>query len=145
MAVVTQTNTGTVSKTTLGKLPRDGVERIWASRARRYYLDLNKMPYIVYCKAHMIQVVTVPVDVGGLPSPHFQRCGFYACTQPSHCELHGLILVSLHRNVSSIVLEGSPSSGGDVTVTNQTFCPLLLSLFLCRFLSLWPFQLYFNP
>ena len=29
-AIVNQTNIGTVSKATLGKLPRDGVERIWA-------------------------------------------------------------------------------------------------------------------
>ena len=29
-AVVNQTNTGTVSKATLGKILRDGVERIWA-------------------------------------------------------------------------------------------------------------------
>ena len=29
-AIVSQTNIGTVSKATLGKLPRDGVERIWA-------------------------------------------------------------------------------------------------------------------
>ena len=29
-AIVNQTNTGTVSKATLGKLLTDGVERIWA-------------------------------------------------------------------------------------------------------------------
>ena len=29
-AIVSQTNIGTVSKATLGKRPRDGVERIWA-------------------------------------------------------------------------------------------------------------------
>ena len=29
-AIVNQTNIGTVSRATLGKLPRDGVERIWA-------------------------------------------------------------------------------------------------------------------
>ena len=29
-AIVSQTNIETISKTTLGKLPRDGVERIWA-------------------------------------------------------------------------------------------------------------------
>ena len=29
-AIISQTNTGHVSKVTLGKLMRDGVERIWA-------------------------------------------------------------------------------------------------------------------
>ena len=28
--IVSKTNTGTVSKATLGEFPRDGVERIWA-------------------------------------------------------------------------------------------------------------------
>ena len=50
-----------------------------------------------------------------------------------------LILVSL----------GSPSRGGDVTVyvsdINHPSLPTLFVLFLCLFLSLWPFQLYFIP
>ena len=33
-AIVSQTNIGTVSKTTLGKLLRDGVERLWAFSER---------------------------------------------------------------------------------------------------------------
>ena len=41
---------------------------------------------------------------------------------------------------------GSPSGGGDVMVyvsdINQPSLPALLILFLCLFLSLWPFQLY---
>ena len=43
-AIVSQTNIGTVSKATLGKLLRDGVERIIMSisaRAHRYHLKLN--------------------------------------------------------------------------------------------------------
>ena len=42
-AIVSQTNIGTVSKATLGKLLRDGVERINYAlfRARRYHLELN--------------------------------------------------------------------------------------------------------
>ena len=42
-AIVNQTNTGTVSKTTLGKPLRAGVERIYYGlcRARRYHLELN--------------------------------------------------------------------------------------------------------
>ena len=44
---------------------------------------------------------------------------------------------------------GSPSPGGDVTVyvveINQPSLPTLFTLFLCLFLSLWPFQLYFIP
>ena len=31
-----------------------------------------------------------------------------------------------------------------LTKTNRA-CPFLFILFLCLFLSLWPFQLYFNP
>ena len=50
-----------------------------------------------------------------------------------------LILVSL----------GSPSRGGDVTVyvsdINHPSLPTLFVLFLCLFLSLCPFQLYFIP
>ena len=40
-AIVKHTNIGTVSKTTLGKLLRDGVERIWVFRAHIYHLDMN--------------------------------------------------------------------------------------------------------
>ena len=42
-AIVNQTNTGTVSKATLGKLLIDGVERIYYGlfRAHRYHLELN--------------------------------------------------------------------------------------------------------
>ena len=47
------------------------------------------------------------------------------------------------------VTTGSPSRGGDVTVyvydTNQPSLPTPLILFLCLFLSLQPFQLYFIP
>ena len=43
----------------------------------------------------------------------------------------------------------SPSRGGDVTVyvldIIQLGLPTLFLLFLCLFLSLWPFQLYFIP
>ena len=43
---------------------------------------------------------------------------------------------------------GSPSRGGEVTVydsdINRPSLPALFILFLCLFLSLWPFQLYFN-
>ena len=44
---------------------------------------------------------------------------------------------------------GSPSRGGDVAVyifgINQASLPTLFYSFLCLFLSLWPFQLYFIP
>ena len=48
---------------------------------------------------------------------------------------------------------GSPSRGVDVVIyvlnINQPSLPTLLKkngiLFLCLFLSLWPFQLYFIP
>ena len=41
MAVVNQTNTGITLKVKLGKLLRDGVERIWVFRAHRYHLELK--------------------------------------------------------------------------------------------------------
>ena len=40
-AVFNQTNTGTVSKATLGKLLRDGVERIWVFPSAYMPLELN--------------------------------------------------------------------------------------------------------
>ena len=40
-ASVYQMNIGTVSKATLGKLLKDGVEHIWAFLSNRYYLELN--------------------------------------------------------------------------------------------------------
>ena len=40
-AIVNQTNVGTVSKETLGKLLRDGVERVWAFRAHIHHLELS--------------------------------------------------------------------------------------------------------
>ena len=40
-AIVNQMNTGTVSKATLGKLLRDGVERNGLFRAHRCHLELN--------------------------------------------------------------------------------------------------------
>ena len=43
-AIVSQTNIGTVSKATLGKLERDGVECIYnygLFRVRRYHIELN--------------------------------------------------------------------------------------------------------
>ena len=41
-AIVNQTNIGPVSKATLGKLPRDGMERIYGlSRVHIYHLELN--------------------------------------------------------------------------------------------------------
>ena len=41
LAIVNQTGIGTVSKATLRKPVTDGVERIWASRAHRYHLELH--------------------------------------------------------------------------------------------------------
>ena len=50
---------------------------------------------------------------------------------------------------SSFVPSGSPSRGGDVVVyvldTNKLSLPTPFILFLCLFLSLWSFQLYFIP
>ena len=47
--------------------------------------------------------------------------------------------------LQSLVPAGSPSRGGDVMVyvldINQPSLPTLFILFLCLFLSLWPFQL----
>ena len=47
------------------------------------------------------------------------------------------------------VPEDSPSRGGDATVyvldINQKSSPTIFIVFLCLFLSLWPFQLYFIP
>ena len=44
---------------------------------------------------------------------------------------------------------GSPYGGGDVTVytldIKQLSLPTLFIPFLCLFLSLWPFHLYFIP
>ena len=40
-AIVNQTNVGTVSKATLGKLMRDGVEHIWAFLSAYIYTTLN--------------------------------------------------------------------------------------------------------
>ena len=56
-AIVSQTSIGTVSKATLGKLLRDGVERIRALslslslslRAHRYHLELNFVPWTGAC------------------------------------------------------------------------------------------------
>ena len=48
-----------------------------------------------------------------------------------------------------LVLAGSPSHGADAMVylldINQPSLPTLSVLFLCLFLSLWPFQLYSIP
>ena len=41
IAIVSQTNIGTISKAMLGKLQRDGVERIWAFWVHRHHLELN--------------------------------------------------------------------------------------------------------
>ena len=40
-SVLNQTNIGTVSKATLGRLLRDGAERVWAFRTLRCHLELN--------------------------------------------------------------------------------------------------------
>ena len=40
-AIVNETNVGSVSKATLGKLLKGGVERIRSFRAHRYHLELN--------------------------------------------------------------------------------------------------------
>ena len=49
----------------------------------------------------------------------------------------------------TMVHAGSALRGGDVTVyvidVNQPSLPTLFILFLCLFLSLWPFNLYFIP
>ena len=51
-AIVNQTNIGTVSMATLGKLLRDGVERIRLFRAHRYHLEPKslsmELPHISY-------------------------------------------------------------------------------------------------
>ena len=54
------------------------------------------------------------------------------------------------EKVFSVVPMGSPSGGGDVMVyvfaMNQLRLPYSFDIpFLCLFLSLWPFQLYFIP
>ena len=50
---------------------------------------------------------------------------------------------------AAAVPAGTPSRGGDVAIyvfdTNQPSLPTPFNLFLCLFLSLWPFQLYFIP
>ena len=59
----------------------------------------------------------------------------------------------LHSFISSAMVSavpaGSTSHGGDVTVyvkdINQPSLPTPFILFLCLFLSTWPFQLYFIP
>ena len=67
-----------------------------------------------------------------------------------------------HMNSASTIWDGfsevhlkkkvptnSPSRGGDVTVyvfnVNQPSLPIPFTLFLCLYLSLLPFQLYFTP
>ena len=45
-AIVSQTNIGTVSKATLGKLLSNGVERIWGFQAHRYRIELNSPQWI---------------------------------------------------------------------------------------------------
>ena len=62
--------------------------------------------------------------------------------------------VKLHNDRTLVfpafgVPAGSPSRGGNVAVyvfdINQPSLPTLLILFLCLFLSLWPFEPYFIP
>ena len=57
--------------------------------------------------------------------------------------------VSLNLILYALVPAGSPSRGGDVAVyvfdMDQPSLPTLFVLFLCLFLSLWPFQLHFIP
>ena len=65
---------------------------------------------------------------------------------PNHpLTVYDVQIVYTRRSVPA----GSPSRGGDVTVyvlhINQPSLPTLFLLFLCLFLSLWPFQLYFIP
>ena len=56
---------------------------------------------------------------------------------------------NVRRHAFSPVPAGSPSHGEDVVVyvkdINQPSLPTPFVLFLCLFLSLWPFQLYFIP
>ena len=44
-SVFNQTNIGTVSRATLGRLLRDGAERVWAFRALRCHLKLKLKPF----------------------------------------------------------------------------------------------------
>ena len=67
------------------------------------------------------------------------------CPQNHPLTVYDVQIVYTRRSVPA----GSPSRGGDVTVyvlhINQPSLPTLFLLFLCLFLSLWPFQLYFIP
>ena len=73
--------------------------------------------------------------------------GLQACT----CARRALqVYIYYHHRLCRLCISaGSPSRSKDVMVyvfdINQLACPLLFVLFLCLFLSLWPFQLYFIP
>ena len=61
-----------------------------------------------------------------------------------------IFLLALSLCLSPVVPAGSPSRGGDVINGlclwhTSWACLLLFILFLCLFLFLWPFQLYFIP
>ena len=60
-----------------------------------------------------------------------------------------LLIIDPHSRAPQKVPTGSSSRGGDVTVyvfnINQPSLPTPFTLFLCLFLSFWPFQLYFTP
>ena len=63
-AIVSQTNIGTVSKATLWKLPRDGVELIWAFPSAQipswYHLELNWVAFhSAFLNIHRSGVLTV--------------------------------------------------------------------------------------
>ena len=68
MGIVNQTNIGAVSRSTLGRLLKDGMERIWASQMQRCHLELNwtarfglafSCLSVVYCVPCLVLVFVV--------------------------------------------------------------------------------------
>ena len=97
-----------------------------------------------FCYLHILYTLVgcwqLPSDVNshGTISATWLKRKLYSYAKPDH-------LVSATQKV----LAGSPSRGGDVSVyvfdISQPSLPTLFILFLCLFLSLWQFHLYFIP
>ena len=81
-AIVIQTNTGTVSEATLGKLLRDGVERIWAFPGAQIpsWTELNWVSWVTINRIGCTEQFTVVVhQLQAAVSMRFGKRGTISC------------------------------------------------------------------
>ena len=107
-------------------------------------LAVNSVSDFFFIFFHLIRCLAMCWMTGVVPSIIVQIFSFLIISLP-------VLLTALLRHLtytlsasSKGVLAGSPSRGGDVAVSafdiNQPSLPTPFNLFLCLFLSLWPFH-----